>query len=258
MDGKIKATGAELNGTANDDFTLKITGNAKVDGLTVDEGISAKTLTLTGKLTTTQGSESKSIAISESITIGAKKVVVTEEGGNLKVAGRIKDSTGFVIPPGGIIMWSGKTVPEGWKLCDGTNNTPDLRGRFIVGYNGSQNTTDPSEINDGIYNQPGNLSENGTTPGKNGGEKTVTLTVDQMPSHNHDFGNDTTDRHFHILLSNKAESGDKALLPDDGFKERGTRTRPNLFWWGSIVPQGGNQAHENRPPYYVLAFIMKT
>lgn len=258
VDGKIKATGAELNGTANDGFTLKITGNAKVDGLTVDEGISAKTLTLTGKLTTTQGSESKSIIISESLTIGNSKVTVTEEGGNLKVAGRLKDSTGFVIPPGGIIMWSGKTVPEGWKLCDGTNNTPDLRGRFIVGYNGSQNTTNPSEINDGIYNQPGNLSENGTTPGKNGGKKTVTLTVDQMPSHNHDFGNDATDRHFHILLSNKAEPGDKALLPDKGFDERGTRTRPNLFWWGSIQPQGGGQDHENRPPYYVLAFIMKT
>ena len=37
------------------------------------------------------------------------------------------------VPVGGIIMWSGVEVPEGWLLCDGTNTTPDLRDRFIVG-----------------------------------------------------------------------------------------------------------------------------
>jgi hypothetical protein len=39
------------------------------------------------------------------------------------------------IPTGGIILWSGSTgsVPSGWYLCDGTNGTPDLRNSFIVG-----------------------------------------------------------------------------------------------------------------------------
>ena len=39
------------------------------------------------------------------------------------------------IPAGGIIIWSGSTgsVPVGWLLCDGTNGTPDLRDRFIIG-----------------------------------------------------------------------------------------------------------------------------
>ena len=36
------------------------------------------------------------------------------------------------IPIGMIVMWSGDDVPTGWALCDGTNNTPDLSGRFIV------------------------------------------------------------------------------------------------------------------------------
>jgi len=48
-------------------------------------------------------------------------------------------NTGIVIPnsipPGGIIMWSGSAdvVPSGWVLCDGTNGTPDLRDRFVIG-----------------------------------------------------------------------------------------------------------------------------
>jgi len=38
-------------------------------------------------------------------------------------------------PAGGIIMWSGAIadIPTGWVLCDGTNSTPDLRNRFVIG-----------------------------------------------------------------------------------------------------------------------------
>ena len=34
-----------------------------------------------------------------------------------------------------ILMWSGSTasIPTGFALCNGTNSTPDLRNRFIVG-----------------------------------------------------------------------------------------------------------------------------
>ncbi len=41
------------------------------------------------------------------------------------------------VPPGVIVMWSGFTVhvPAGWALADGTNGTPDLRGKFIYGTN---------------------------------------------------------------------------------------------------------------------------
>lgn len=44
-------------------------------------------------------------------------------------------STGSEIPTGGIIIWSGATadIPMGWFICDGTNGTPDLRDRFVVG-----------------------------------------------------------------------------------------------------------------------------
>ena len=39
------------------------------------------------------------------------------------------------IPSGGIIIWSGaaNAIPSGYVLCDGTNSTPDLRDRFVVG-----------------------------------------------------------------------------------------------------------------------------
>jgi hypothetical protein len=42
------------------------------------------------------------------------------------------------VPQGVILMWSGATtaVPSGYALCDGTQGTPDLRGRFVVGAGG--------------------------------------------------------------------------------------------------------------------------
>jgi len=39
---------------------------------------------------------------------------------------------------GTIILWYGKidNIPPNWAICDGRNGTPDLRGRFIMGYDG--------------------------------------------------------------------------------------------------------------------------
>lgn len=44
-----------------------------------------------------------------------------------------------MVPIGGIINWSGAVVdiPDNWQLCDGTNGTPDLRERFVIGAGGS-------------------------------------------------------------------------------------------------------------------------
>jgi hypothetical protein len=38
-------------------------------------------------------------------------------------------------PLGGIILWSGSVaaIPATWQLCNGTNGTPDLRDKFVVG-----------------------------------------------------------------------------------------------------------------------------
>lgn len=122
------------------------------------------------------------------------------------------------VPIGVIVMWSGSigSIPSGWALCDGNNGTPDLRGRFIVGYHSG----------DSDYN----------AIGKTGGEKRHTLTIAEMPAHTHD-------------------SKYNAWGPG----ERGD-SEDTAYWnvtWTATTSVGGNQPHENRPPYYALAYIMK-
>jgi hypothetical protein len=48
-----------------------------------------------------------------------------------------RDFNIVAFPRGMILMWSGSVteIPRGWALCDGTNGTPDLRGRFVLGAN---------------------------------------------------------------------------------------------------------------------------
>ena len=125
-----------------------------------------------------------------------------------------------------IVMWSGtkESIPNGWNLCDGTNNTPDLRGRFILG--------------SGKGNE---LTERKT--GDTGGEENVVLNIDNIPQHDHDtkiwkhtrsFKGDND--YMHALIHVDDKGGDVT------FKSNKT---------------GGGKSHNNMPPYYALAFIMK-
>lgn len=102
-------------------------------------------------------------------------------------------TTAFVqaaIPSGIILLWSGSiaTIPGGWALCNGSNGTPDLRDRFVVGAGSSY------------------------AVGATGGANTVTLDATQIPSHTHTItatgssGNASTD-HTHSLSASGTTSG---------------------------------------------------
>ena len=124
------------------------------------------------------------------------------------------------IPSGGIIIWSGNgsNIPTGFVICDGNNSTPDLRDRFVVGAAGTYNA------------------------GDTGGANTVTLTVNEIPSHSH------PGRFWpHGGSVNISYPG----LPGHS----GGNVSQSSSGTGST---GGGAAHENRPPYYALCYIMKT
>ena len=125
---------------------------------------------------------------------------------------------GFV--SGMIILWSGAAdaIPTGFVLCDGNNSTPNLSGRFVVGYDASNSDYDVDDT---------------------GGSESVTLTVNQIPAHTHNIN--LAVRAFYQEPRNFG-------VGTDGSANNSEDT-------GST---GGGQSHENRPPYYALCYIMKT
>ena len=147
------------------------------------------------------------------------------------------------VPIGGIILWSGSvaSIPSGWALCNGSNGTPDLRNRFVVGAGSTY------------------------SPGNTGGLDKVTLSLAEMPSHFHQIG---------VIVAKWGDNGNNRNFPDFN-----STSYPNGDYGGNIArwrtryqggstnytsagssngrTQGTTTAHENRPPYYALAYIMR-
>lgn len=108
-------------------------------------------------------------------------------------------------------------MPDGWHICDGTNGTPDLRGRFVLGNSASYAV--------------------GTT----GGSETVELTVEQMPKHAHAY---------YPSISSGKKTSTSTSSSAVSIIESSTSTL-------NTTTVGSSQPHPNMPPYYVLAYIMK-
>jgi hypothetical protein len=131
------------------------------------------------------------------------------------------------VPSGGIILWYGSivTIPSGWYLCDGNNGTPDLRNQFVIG------------------------AGSGYAVGATGGESTHTLTTPEIPGHIHgifasyDDGTGTGGAQWSIQPWHDSTVG-ISLNNGAGYQACGST--------------GGDAAHNNMPPYYALAYIMKS
>ncbi|MFI3272620.1 MAG: hypothetical protein R3Y11_11060 [Pseudomonadota bacterium] len=146
-----------------------------------------------------------------------------------------------IVPTGGIIMWSGSTtvIPTGWALCDGTNGTPNLVDRFIVGAGST-------------YEVGGTGGSASVTP--SGTIGSTTLTTAQLPAHNHTDGGGQPAAMCYNGYATATSTVDTASV--------GATTK--IIPYTSTTGASSSHTHtfscstsDNLPPYYALAYIMK-
>ena len=170
-------------------------------------------------------------------------------------------------PLGVVKMWAGGAPPAGFMLCDGRqlpisgypelykalgtqynecagpNGTkyktderhfrlPDLRSRFVAGLNDE----------DEDYNKKGG----------SGGSKEHILTPEELPSHSHGmkdyYYSEAFEKGNYDLISTNGRIGSKSTDYDND----------RLYYYEhNTSSEGKGFPHENRPPYYVLAYIMR-
>jgi hypothetical protein len=144
----------------------------------------------------------------------------------------------YSVPSGGIIMWSGSvaTIPTGWFLCNGANGTPNLTNRFVIGAGSSYGVAATGGSADAIvvsHSHTTTLTDPGHSHGPSGGGAFVI--------NNNGGGNTAGGSGF---LTNAGTSGGTASAT----------TGMSV----SSAAAGASGTNANLPPYYALAFIMKS
>lgn len=137
---------------------------------------------------------------------------------------------------GMIMLWSGSVanIPSGWYLCNGSNGTPDLRNRFVVGAGDTY------------------------TPGDTGGSANAIVvahthtatTTSTQAAHTHTYDRYTTSGSDTIVSSQVDVSATYTT-------ETTSSAQPAITSTTTIESTGSSGTNANLPPYYALAYIMK-
>lgn len=228
---------APNNGLLVQGYTGLGTTTVGSDRLTVDGTTNLlDDLSVSGEIDATEDiSTSGDLDVTGTVTAGDYSIPTTS-------------GTNSPVPSGGIIMWSGSTssIPSGWALCDGSNGTPDLRDRFVIGAGNS-------------------YSVNAT-----GGNATHTHSMSTAGEHNHGLSGNTAGitnynpsgsypNIYYAKDDSQGWSSDSYLeTHTDGSQDEGNHAH---MLYGN-TGNNGSHSHTNTssshlPPYLALAYIMK-
>ena len=179
----------------------------------------------------------KSLTVDKNLTVSGNNTI----NGNLTVTGDTTISGILnIVPPGVIVMWSGSvaTIPSGWILCNGSNGTPDLRDRFVIGAGSTYAVANTGGSKDAVA-----VSHT----------HTATSTVTD-PGHAHDFNT----------------RGDDGVGTGAGYSVVGynanigagtgnmSSATTGITVATTVNSTGSSGTNANLPPYYALCFIMKS
>lgn len=260
--GSISFTAPDFIGNLTGDVVGDLAGNVTGDVLGDVQGnlIGNVTGDVVGKLT-----GSFNVAAG-TVTFATGQIPTSALAGSFILTGaNTLWSTGMI----GLWFGSAASVPSGFVICDGTNGTPDLRDRFVIGVSVSKAQGDTGGALTHNHGVIASSSDGGHTP-------TVTvnnhvLTEAELPTVQVGcgIGLSSADSAIPLHGSQSATNPTRSLSSDSD----DTLTEPLTEAFGSgdghnhtaIAGAVVNHAHnttipalDHTPPFYALHYIMKT
>jgi hypothetical protein len=204
--------------------------------LTVGDGSSRKVMVDT---TSTQTLTNKTLT---SPTVSGGTINNAVIGGSTAAAGTFTNLTATgtvtgIFPSGLIALWSGSiaSIPTGWYLCNGSNGTPDLRDRFIVGAGSTYAVAATGGSKDAIVVSHTHTATSSVTD----------------PGHTHSYGG----RNPSVNIAYAGTGGDPYFATTQNLTTASSQTGVSVST--SVASSGSSGTDANLPPYYALAYIMK-
>lgn len=226
------------------------TGNPVVTGTTITSNWANTTLSDLATAMTGSVAADGQTPITGNIQMGGNKITGMANGTALTDAATV----GQAVPSGAILMWSGSigSIPSGWLICDGTNGTPDLRSRFVVGAGSTYAVNATGGSADAIVVAH---THTGTTGAMSANASHSHGVSD--PGHNHTYT-------FKSNTGGTTAGGDANSVTNTTFNTGTSATNISInsantdhthnFTSNSTGSSGTNA---NLPPYLALAYIMK-
>jgi len=167
---------------------------------------------------------------SSTVALGASATATTQSANDNSTKVATTAYVAAVIPSGVIVIWSGSAgaIPSGWNLCNGSNGTPDLRDRFVVGAGSTY------------------------AVGNTGGTKDAIVV-----SHSHSI-TDSGHAHDVRIPSRTVGNNATALYSTSDGSTKSTVTSDSANTGISINSTGDSGTNANLPPYYALCYIQKS
>jgi hypothetical protein len=210
-----------------------VNGNLAVTGTTALSGA----LTYGGVTLSNAVTGTGSMALSASPTFTGTPIAPTAAPGtNTTQIATTAFALANSIPSGAIILWSGSiaSIPSGWLLCDGTSGTPDLRNRFIVGAGSTYAVAATGGTADAVV-----VSHTHTATDS---------------GHTHGLGNTVSTTTPGSVVTYTGPGGGNAFQSINTLTGSTNSGTANI----SVSTTGVSGTNQNLPPYYALAYIMKT
>jgi len=206
----------------------------------MQSGTDGDNFTVGGTLSVT-GNTTLSSTLTVNSSVGTSGQALISRGAGLS------PQWGTVFVTGMIMMWSGTiaTIPSGWVLCDGTNSTPDLRNRFIIGANADDGGAAKTNVT-------GSATQTGGSKDAIVVSHTHTLTD---PGHSHA---PATNRFWVGPIKGSDGTIDESRIAGINDRDLFSTNTATATTGITVDSTGSSGTNANLVPYYALAFIMKS